>query len=173
MFALVASLIYPREKVLALLNAAFKDHSPVWHIAEHIEKITFGTGLPVSEERWRSGAVFCEKWEIRWRQWREETLTTILTEENTLPPLPEGMSPQCTDRDWRLGSEVNVQLRGRYYMYPHVSGFMEVRIPHFLDYPAPSSGEWKKGDEAIVVAVPYKKNGAVQFLRFKELKAVR
>jgi hypothetical protein len=142
----------------------------VWHLAEHIEKIIFGTGLPAWEEPWRSGSVFCEKWEVRWRRWGKETLVTILTEENTLPPLPEEMSPQCTDRDWDIGHEANMQLWGRYYTYSQVSGFIEVRIPHFLNYPAPSSGEWQKGDEAVMVAVPYKKNGAVQFLRFKELR---
>lgn len=171
--AQVASLICPRERVAAVLAAAFKDCAPVWHIAERIERIVFAAGLPDWEEHWRSGSVFWHQWEVRWREWGEHALITFLTEELVFPPLPEGIGDSRVDQDWHTGSDMHMPLRGSYHTYPQACGFIEVRIPHILDYPAPFSGAWKAGDEAILVAVPYKKNGAVQFLRFKELKAVR
>jgi hypothetical protein len=170
MQSLVASLTCPHEKTPDLLHVVFKDCSPVWHMAEHIERITLGVGLPVWEEPWRTGSIFCEQWDVRWRRRGNETLVTILTEGSVLPSLPAEIPPKHIDRDWYTGGEMHVQLWGHYYIYPHVSGFMEVRIPHFLDYPASSSGKWQKGDEATMIAVPYKKNGAVQFLRLKEIK---
>jgi len=140
-------------------------------ICSKIDQIKFSRGKEslISLGLWETGRLFNERYEMRWKLNNESYKITILTEMDELPQIPNEINYEQTDDSWDT-SEVKIKLWGLYKDYNSCAkGFLEVRIPHFLDYPDPKDNQWKSDDKAIINGVNYLKDGITLYTRFKEV----
>lgn len=140
-------------------------------LRSRIAEIEFGSGKEslLSSGLWEMGRLFNKEYELRWRVEGEQYRMTVLTEAAELPAIPDGTCYEQIANGWDT-DETKIMLWGSYESYSEdIEGFLEVRIPKFLKYPAPTTGPWSNKEQAVIYCVNYLKDGLVLYTRFKEI----
>ena len=107
------------------------------------------------------GRAFGPKAEVRWqRQAEEADFFVVLTLSETPLELEEGWQSET----FEVSDPLDVYLMGIWL--PQEEAWLEVRIPHPLDYPLPVPEQMAR---PIARAVEYSRSGIVRYLRLKGL----
>lgn len=141
------------DKVIEIANKVFNGKES-YFIAQRVEKIEFGKGLPVGI--WASGRIFGQESEIRWEKIGENKFRILILSENLLDEFKEGAV------EYDVSEGMKLYLWGN--KKPNTKHFIEVRIPKPLNYPVKGTG-----NTAFIKALPYRQKGVTIFLRFKEV----
>ena len=109
------------------------------------------------------GRIFTPDWELRWAT-EGDDLSWLALGEAEPPPLPEGWQVQPAPYTWKLGALMEIRLWGEYR--PKAGFFSVPRIPRPLDYPLPKGVKPQSGDEVVLQARWYRRNGIIEFTRY-------
>ncbi len=170
--AIVGVFTVPQSEAIDLIKNLNDDD--FYFIGSKIDQIKFDKGKDklISLGLWENGKLFNEKYEIRWRLEGGNYKMTILTEIDKLPQISDRINYEQIDHSW-ITNETKIMLWGSYKKYnDSYKGFLEVRIPNFMDYPDPKGKQWKDGDKALINCVNYLKDGITLYTRFKEVANV-
>ena len=74
------------------------------------------------------------------------------------------------EKGWDI-RETKIKLWGKYKRYKRSNGFLEVKIPGLLKYPASENVQWKEEDEAQIHALDYMRQSITLFTRFVKMEA--
>lgn len=109
------------------------------------------------------GRTFTPDWELRWMT-EGDDLSWLALGEAGPPPLPAGWEVQPAPYEWQLGELMSIRLWGE---YRPAAGFFSVpRIPRPLEYPLPKGIRLRSGDEVVLQARWYRRNGIIEFTRY-------
>jgi hypothetical protein len=107
------------------------------------------------------GRVFNSKAEVRWQQHEEipgEYLALILSEKHL------GLESSWVEQEFDVNEPLTIYLMGVWQ--PQQQAWIEVRIPHPLDYPLEDPGRMER---PVAKALEYSRDGIVQYIRFLDL----
>lgn len=154
-----AALVEGENWLWRWIERLFPDPGRCCHICEKAEEIAFGRGHP--PEVWRRGRLFSPEGEFRWQMIGDGRFRVQFLCEGEFP---SDLPFEVAREPWRVGEEKQILLWGeRKGEAPY---WVEVRVPRELVYPLEGTGQ-----RAAITAVDYLgPRGAVQFIRFKEVK---
>ena len=167
--AIVGSINVPQQRLLEIVKEL--EDSNVYFIRSKIDQIEFGIGkeLLISEGLWETGRLFNNDYEIRWRLDDDQYQITMLTEKDEMPSILQGVNFDFIENGWNT-QDTKIILWGKYKDYGNDNvGFLEVRIPKFLNYPKPVNNQWHKDNEAVINGTNYLKDGMILYTRFREV----
>jgi len=167
-----------------------------YRYAHCYEEIHFGFDFPAgfSVGEWQCGRVFCDAFEVRWKQMRGGWRVCLLGEsqiprwlEEAVHEVTPVLSPRRITkdqrseqaRDWRL-KKFQTQLTQQILVggYLPVKGegqagfFTDTRVPHQLRYPyqIPPLSRLQRQEQLMLIGVQYVSRGVVSYIRYRRLE---
>ena len=159
----VGSLTVSPEDAIRVIQILKDDN--LYFLRSRLEQVELGRGREalLVDGLWDVGRVFSKEYEIRWRLDGELYRINALTEKQDLPTMTDGIAYEKMDDEWDLGDSKTI-LWGAYKDYGDGGqGFLQVRVPRFLEYPYPGDRKWEENEEAVILGVKYLKGGAILF----------